>query len=221
MVYSRSQGGGAATPDAATPDDTSGDPGVGTGAISNWVDNTPPAATSVTPTTYATDEDWGTGATNWLIAKGYDPATADSAVRKYLESAQMSAQEYALITLALGALGAPPQILPAPVFGPPTIPTTPTPTPTPTPVTPAPVKPTPKPVPKPAPKPAPKKITYYTVKPGDTLSGIALKYYHNGHNWSPIYNANKSGTKRADGTKGMISNPNLIRVGWKLIIPAS
>jgi nucleoid-associated protein YgaU len=175
----------------------------------------------------ATDEDWGTAATNWLIAKGYDPATADSAVRKYLESAQMSAQEFALITLALGALGAPPQILPAPVFGPPTAPvptppvTTTTPPPVTTPTTPKPTPVVPKPKPKPKPAPAPKKITYYTVKPGDTLSGIALKYYHNGHNWSPIYNANKHGVRRADGTTGMISNPNLIRVGWKLIIPAA
>ena len=49
----------------------------------------------------------------------------------------------------------------------------------------------------------------YTVKKGDCLWSIAKKYYGNGAKWTKIYNANKS----------KISNPNLIYVGQKLVIP--
>ena len=50
----------------------------------------------------------------------------------------------------------------------------------------------------------------YTVKKGDTLWAIAKKYYGNGAKYTKIVNANKS----------LIKNPNLIYVGWVLIIPA-
>lgn len=84
---------------------------------------------------------------------------------------------------------------------------------------PHPVKP-PKPAPphptvkKPAPKPqAPKapakpKVRTYTVKHGDTLSGIAHKF---GVRWQSIYKANTN----------KIKNPNLIQPGWVLVIPNS
>lgn len=48
----------------------------------------------------------------------------------------------------------------------------------------------------------------YTVKKGDTLWGIAKKYYGNGSKYTVIQKANK------------ISNPNLIYVGQRLSIPA-
>lgn len=53
------------------------------------------------------------------------------------------------------------------------------------------------------------KKKYHTVKKGDTLWGIAKKYYGNGAQYKKIYNANKS----------IIKNPDLIYVGQKFLIP--
>ena len=51
--------------------------------------------------------------------------------------------------------------------------------------------------------------TTYTVQKGDTLSGIAKKFYGDSSKWRIIYNANKD----------KIKDPNLIRTGWVLTIP--
>lgn len=53
------------------------------------------------------------------------------------------------------------------------------------------------------------KTTTYTVKKGDTLWGIAKKYYGNGAQYTRIYEANKD----------KIKNPNLIYVGQVFTIP--
>ena len=50
---------------------------------------------------------------------------------------------------------------------------------------------------------------YHTVKKGDTLYGIATKYYGNGAQYMKIFNANKD----------IIKNPDLIYVGQKILIP--
>ena len=58
-------------------------------------------------------------------------------------------------------------------------------------------------------KAAPSASRTYTVRSGDTLSGIARKFYGNSARWTWIYAANRS----------KISNPNSIYVGGKLTIP--
>ena len=53
--------------------------------------------------------------------------------------------------------------------------------------------------------------TYYSVRGGDTLSKIAGSYYHNAGDWQYLYHEN-------DKT---VSDPNLIYVGERLLIPAA
>ena len=50
----------------------------------------------------------------------------------------------------------------------------------------------------------------YSVQPGDSLSKIAKKFYGNASAWNKIFQANKD----------TISNPDLIRPGQVLRIPA-
>lgn len=49
----------------------------------------------------------------------------------------------------------------------------------------------------------------YRVKAGDTLSGIARRRYGSWDRWPEIWQANK----------GRIADPNLIEIGWELILP--
>jgi LysM repeat protein len=51
----------------------------------------------------------------------------------------------------------------------------------------------------------------YTVRPGDTLSSIAQRIYHNPADWRWLYEANRS----------KVSNPNQIYVGERLNVPYS
>lgn len=206
MAYQRSRSAVEPASSGATEyaEDTSVPSGVGTGG---WT-YTPPGDTSADDVSGEpeTNESWGRKAVNGLIALGYDPAVSDSAVRKYLEGGNMGAKEYALVTVALGKYGAPPILLPAPVFAPPTLPKVGSGTAG---------KPTVVVRPKPVSKPH---IRYYTVKPGDTLSRIGKRY---GVSWQAIFNANRKGKRRADGKMGMIASANVVRPGWRIIIPNS
>lgn len=63
-----------------------------------------------------------------------------------------------------------------------------------------------------APKKAPEKkekVEYYEIVSGDTLGGIAKKYYGNAGKYMRIFEANK----------GVISDPNKIYPGQKIRIP--
>ena len=61
----------------------------------------------------------------------------------------------------------------------------------------------------PTPAPPQPVVRYHTVLPGETLWGLAQKYYGNGLEWRRIYNANLE----------KISNPNIIRIFQRLLIP--
>jgi nucleoid-associated protein YgaU len=50
----------------------------------------------------------------------------------------------------------------------------------------------------------------YTVEAGDTLSGLARKYYGDGLKWEKIFAANKQTMK----------NPNYIYIGQRITIPS-
>lgn len=197
---------------AATPADNTSATGVGTGSYTEYV---PVDQTTSTQPVYSTNEQWATAAINWLIAQGYSPALANSAITKGIAGGVdmsgngMSASEYSLWSLALQQFGSPPQPV---TVSPPTQAQNP-----------------PSgggskvPPPVAAPPPAKAKVRYYTVKPwpqkGSSLWSIAQIYYHDGSKWTEIYNANRKGITRADGTPGVISNANLIWPGEKLIIP--
>jgi nucleoid-associated protein YgaU len=49
----------------------------------------------------------------------------------------------------------------------------------------------------------------YAVKTGDSLSGLALRFYGSIDKWSRIYEANAK----------KLTNPNYIYIGQKLVIP--
>jgi nucleoid-associated protein YgaU len=52
-------------------------------------------------------------------------------------------------------------------------------------------------------------VTVYEVKPGDTLSGIAQRFYGKASLYPKIFEANRD----------ILTNPDLIKVGQKLKIP--
>ena len=68
------------------------------------------------------------------------------------------------------------------------------------------INPEPEPGPEPGPEP---ESTFYTVKPGDTLSKIAKQFYGSSSKYPVIFEANKP----------MLTDPNKIYVGQNLRIP--
>ncbi|MBV3119302.1 LysM peptidoglycan-binding domain-containing protein, partial [[Clostridium] innocuum] len=65
-----------------------------------------------------------------------------------------------------------------------------------------------------------KKVTH-TIKGGDTLWSIAVKYYGNGSKYPKIYNANKDAIEKAAKKHGFASSDkgHWIWAGTKLVIP--
>lgn len=146
-----------------------------------------------------------TTAPTGTIPMGYDPAQLGLSTTQYetLLSQMRNLQ---------GAESQPGDVGPTGPPGPPGTPAPPTPTPAPV--------PTPTPTPT-APPPAQQRYVTVTKFPSThgTLWGIAQDYYGNGAMWPRIFEANRSGKLRADNTPGLISNPNLIYTGWRLIVP--
>ncbi len=63
--------------------------------------------------------------------------------------------------------------------------------------------------PKPQPEPEPE-FTFYEIKPGDSLSKIAKRFYGDALKWPTLFEANKE----------VIQNPDLIYPGQKIRVPA-
>jgi hypothetical protein len=101
------------TPVNVPVNDTSGNTGVGGGA--GWIAVAPPTESIGGAGKPTTNEEWAVAAINYLVHGGKDPAAADLAIRKYLESQSLSVMEKAMISEALLYLGSLPQPLPVPV----------------------------------------------------------------------------------------------------------
>jgi hypothetical protein len=203
--------------DAPIPvEDTSGDAGVGVGGTGDFLPVNPPADSSG-DATYETNEAWGQAAINWLIAQGYSPGIASSAITKALNGGsdisgnKMSIQEWSLWSLALTHFGSPPY--PVTVNPPVSVPG---PINAPGPVT----KPPPvignKP---PAPKPASTKTPPYweeIAHRGDSISSIAARH-HKG--WKETWDFNLK--YRSAATRAILKSrgPNLIFDGTRIWVP--
>lgn len=216
MLYSKNKGAAAATTatdPTATIDPTTGqqiDPNTGlpvadsgTGVNGQWINVTPPTTGGAAPAPTDNDQ-WGQLAINQLIAKGYDPAQAQAAVANGLQGNQMSIMQYALWREALLIMGAPPY--PLDVVPPTSVP--------------GPVKPK-TPTPTPPRKPSAPTGTKYKIQHGDTLRGLAQKFYHDKSKYMRIYQANRIGVKRPELPVGYLVSPNSHLVaGRYLWIPA-
>lgn len=194
-------------------EDTSGDEGVGEGP--GWTAVPPPTTAPPTDSgkiVYETNEAWGQAAINWLIAQGYNPGVANSAITKGLnggvsiDGKKMSIQEWSLWSIALGKFGSPPY--PVNVAPPTSVPPPVTPVPPPVP------KPTP-PTPKPPTNKIPPYISY-TVRRGDTLTSIGKKY---GKTWRQIWDFNLKYRSAATRAILLARGPNLIFAGSTFWIP--
>jgi nucleoid-associated protein YgaU len=62
----------------------------------------------------------------------------------------------------------------------------------------------------PEPTPVEEKVTYHVVESGDTLGGISKKYYGKSSKYMQIFEANR----------GLLSDPNKIYPGQRILIPA-
>lgn len=170
------------------------EPGVGTGGGQFIYD--PPTSVENPANNAITDNaTWGRRAINWLIAEGYDPGTAQSAVSKFLNGTNRTLTEQTLINLALIEFGTPPEEVQLPE----------------TPVTPPPT--TPKPPPS-----AAKPYVLHRVAPGENITSIARKY---NTSWWNIFVANDKIGLTPSGSRGVLVGPWDNLQGKVLVIPTS
>lgn len=163
----------------------------------------------LTPASPTTNAQWAKFVSDSMIALGYAPDNVNNALSAYVNGNQLDQTSKSLVDVALQKFGnAPEGILPVKAAPP-----APAPAPAPTPAPPPPPAPAPPPPPPPAPAPAPPAPPaqrFYTVVPGDTLSGIAQRYTGSWANWPALYAANR----------GVIGgNPDLIFPGQRYVIP--
>jgi hypothetical protein len=66
-------------------------------------------------------------------------------------------------------------------------------------------------------------VIVHTVTPpptlGSTLKGIATIYYGDNRRWADIYNANRRGVTRIDGSIGIVDNPEMLIQGTHIFVP--
>jgi hypothetical protein len=184
----------------------------GTGEGGSWIAVPPPTtAPDTDKVTYESNEAWGQAAINWLIAQGYNPGLASSAITKALNGGvdisghKMSIQEWSLWSLALTKFGSPPY--PVNVPPPASVPGPSTPKPT----DPKPTTPTPKP-------PSNKVPPHYSVvaKRGDSISKIAARYHKS---WQEVWNFNLKYRSPATVAVLKARGPNLIFAGTTIWVP--
>jgi hypothetical protein len=149
---------------------------------------------------------WGTAATDRLIAMGWNGQVASTIIGKYLQRLALSNTDADVLRAALGQVGEPPEGGPWPITISTPAPTVIPPVETPPPVVTPPVT-TPPPPPKPPPPPPPKpkvwKYTWVRRSEAGRLDTIAKKYAH-----AP------KGTKEVQQTFSLIATKNNFR-GWK------
>ena len=173
------------------------EPGVGTGG-GQFIYDPPTNVENPNNNAIADNATWGRRAINWLIAEGYDPGLAQSAVSKFLNGTNRTLIEQTLINLALVEFGTPPEEVPLPE----------------TPVTPPPTTPPPTTTPPPAAKP----YVLHKVLPGENIVSIAAKYKTT---WGNIFTANDKVGLTPSGSRGVLYGPWDVKAGMTLVIPTS
>lgn len=188
--YSRRSGGSTAD-DPVLSDPTTD---VGAGGSGQWVNVDPPSNSAGNTSDPTTNDEWGVKAIRQLIGLGYPAAQADQAIRRYIATEGLAISEVVMVGAAIAAIGPTPIPLPPPTVGVPTSPPT---------------------NPPPTPRPPSKPYTYHTVRITENLPIIAIKYRKS---IVDLWNANKKGILRLDGSKGILSSYAL-HSGQVLVIP--
>lgn len=183
----------AANPTAQVP---LTDPGVGSGG-GQFVYDPPTAVDNPNNNAITDNATWARRAINWLIAQGYDPGTAQSAVSKFVNGTNRTLTEQTLINLALIEFGAPPENVPLPE----------------TPVTPPPTTTNPPPGTTPN-----KPYVLYKVPAGETIGVVAAKFKTS---WWNIFVANDKVGLTPSGSHGVMTGPWDNISGKTLVIPTA
>lgn len=105
-VNSRKDSTGSNTLAVADDGTTGPESRTGDGSVGGWLYQ---QAQAVSNKTYATNEEWGRAAIQFLIGQGYDAALADIAIRRYLGGLDISVQQRPLVTAAIRGLGPTPE----------------------------------------------------------------------------------------------------------------